>query len=219
MGWPRWQRRAARWGESRPRWPPGPVPPLGVLNECPTRRECLAATQIQKRTASTPPLPSILLPRRSLPPASTTTNPHTLSTPPHSSVTLEPSPPFPSPAITMRWVAKLAAAGVAAAAVAAAAAAAPVVRDPMTLEVLPTAREMYLPAAPPPASRLATSVRTAAAVDAATAPSPAAEVPSPAPEAPSPGPEVPSPGPELPSPGPELPSPGPEVPSPSPDAY
>ncbi|GAB0496125.1 hypothetical protein MMPV_007435 [Pyropia vietnamensis] len=111
----------------------------------------------------------------------------------------------------------------AAAALAASAAAVPLVRDPMTLEVLPTARELYLPPLPRHAGRLPASVRmaTVAAVDTAVTPSPAAEVPYPSPgaDAPSPGPEVPSPGPELPSPGPEAPSPGPELPSPSPAAY
>lgn len=123
----------------------------------------------------------------------------------------------------MRLVSKLAVAGVATAALVLAAAAAPVVRDPMTLEVLPTARELYLPAPPRQAGRLPTSVRMAitASVDTAVTSSPPTEVPYPSPgaEVPSPGPEVTSPGPELPSPGPEAPSPGPEVPSPSPAAW
>lgn len=211
------------------------------------RRQCLAATLVKetRRQHATPfrsrPYTSVraahngraasrILPRRSraahlLPPLPRRplpthhhhlplpTHPLPLFFPPGPPSTRSPSPP---PAATMRLVAKLAAAGVAAAALVLSAAAAPVVRDPMTLEVLPTARELYLPAAPP-AGRLPTAVRVAAAI----APSPAAAVPAPSPgvEVPSPGPELPSPGPELPSPGPELPSPGPELPSPSPAAY
>lgn len=120
----------------------------------------------------------------------------------------------------MRFVSTLAAAGVAAAALIVAASAAPVVRDPMTLEVLPTPAELFLPAAPtarpmPPAggARLLLSLRASAA---GAAPLGSAEVPSPGPE-PSPGVEVPSPGAELPFPGEEVPSPGAEVPSPGPE--